>query len=195
MAGWQNAFVIATQRIGWGKLKTWLNCVQINLQHYRLATDNLRKIIEDEGTDRLCIQEPHTIGNKLVGLPRSYKVLAAGEGRKRAAIVINNKNVDTILINQLSDEDAVVMETKVDVTLIIASMYFDINRPIDTDLKKMEATITHAKGVGIIFVIDSNSRSNSWHDVLTNKTGKIMEEFLLSRQLHIVNEDSRCTMF
>jgi hypothetical protein len=63
-----------------------------------------------------------------VGLPRSYKVFASGEGRKRAAIVINNK--DTILITQLSDEDAVVLETKVDnVTLITASTYFDMNKP------------------------------------------------------------------
>ena len=44
-----------------------------------------------------------------------------------------------------------VLETKVDVTLIIASMYFDINRPIDIDLQKMEATLTHAKMVGILF--------------------------------------------
>jgi len=59
----------------------------------------------------------------------------------------------------------------------------------------MEATITHAKGVGIIFAIDSKTRSTSWHDVLTNKRGKIMEEFLLSKQLHIVDEESCCTTF
>ena len=134
MAGWQN--VTAKQRSGRGKLKSKINCVQINLQHSRLATDNLRKMKEDEGTYILCIQEPYTIGSKLVGLPRSYKALAAREGRKLAAIIINNKNIYTILINQLSDEDAVVMEAKVDVTLIIASMYFDINRPIETDLRK-----------------------------------------------------------
>jgi len=89
----------------------------------------------------------------------------------------------------------VVLETKVDnITLIIASMYFDINRPIYTDLQKMEATLTHAEGTGIIFAIDSNSRSTSWHDVLTNKRGKIMEEFLVCKQLHIVNEKC-CTTF
>jgi exonuclease III len=149
MAGCQNS--IAKQRARPGKLEKQLNCIQINLQHSRLATDNLLKIIEEEGTDILCIQEPCTIGNKIVGLPRSYKVFASGEGRKRAAIVINNKQIDTILITQLSDEDTVVLETKVDnVRLIIASMYFDINRPIDIDLQKMEAMLAHAKGVGII---------------------------------------------
>jgi len=91
-----------------------------------LATDNLLKIIDEEGTDILCIQEQYMIRNKIVGSPQSYKVFASGEGRKWAAIVINNKQVDTILINQLSDEVAVVLETKVDTArIIIASMYFD----------------------------------------------------------------------
>jgi len=88
-----------------------------------LATDNLLKIIEEEGTDILCIQVQYMIRNKIVGLPQSYKVFASGEGRKWAVIVINNKKVDTILINQLPDKDAVVLETKVDTTrIIIASM-------------------------------------------------------------------------
>jgi len=82
---------------------------------------------------------------------------ASGEGRKRAAIVINNKQVDTILINQLSDEDTVVLEIKVDVRIIIASTYFDIKWPINIDMQKRDATLAHAKGMGIIFAMDSSS--------------------------------------
>jgi len=90
----------------------------------------------------------------------------------------------------------VVLEIRVDkVILIIASMDFDINRPLDIDLQKMQAILTHAKGVGIIFSIDSNTRSTTWHDMLTNKRGKTLEEFLISRQLHLANEDSCCTTF
>jgi len=90
----------------------------------------------------------------------------------------------------------VVLKTKVgNATLLIASMYFDINRPIDYDLQKMQAIIMHANGVGIVFVVDSNARCTSWHDVLTNKRGKAMEEFLISRQLHIANEESCRTTF
>jgi hypothetical protein len=120
----------------------------------------------------------------------------SGAGRKQAAIVINNKQIDTIKITQLSDEDTVVLETKVgNATLLIASMYFDINRPIVYDLQKMQAILMHANGVGIVFAVDSNARSTSWHDVLTNKRGKTMGEFLISRQLHIANKESCRTMF
>ena len=39
-------------------------------------------------------------------------------------------------------------------TFVVASMYFDIKRPIDYDLQKMQAVMTHAKGMGIVFAID-----------------------------------------
>jgi hypothetical protein len=43
--------------------------------------------------------------------------------------------------------------------------------------------------------IDSNSRSTTWYDVQTNHRGKVLEEFLASNQLHIINEDSTRTTF
>ena len=112
------------------------------------------------------------------------------------AIVINNKQIDTILITQRSDEDVFVLETRVEnVTFIIASMYFHITRPIDIHLQKMQAILKHGKGVGIIFAIDNYAKSTSWNDVLTNRRGKTLEEFLLSRQLHMAKEGSCCTTF
>ena len=189
MAGWQNP--PDRQRYKLGLLKTRLKCLQINLHHSRAATDNLTKIINEEGTDIVFIQEPYNIGNKVVGLPRSYAVFTSGAGRKRAAIVIKNKRLDTLLLTQLSNEDTVVVETKVDkASFILVSMYFDNNRPIDIDLQKMQEILAHTEGVGTIFAIDSNARSTSWHDVITNKRGKTMEEFLTSRQLYTANEES-----
>ena len=43
--------------------------------------------------------------------------------------------------------------------------------------------------------MDSNSRSTTWHDVVTNYRGKEMEEFLTYNQLHIINEGSAMTTF
>jgi len=173
MDGWTMANDTAKQMKRTGKINARLKCLQINIQHSRLAKDNLLKITQEEGIDILGIQEPYTIGNKLAGLSKSLTVYTSGTRRKRAAIVINCKQIDTIKITQLSDEDTVVLETKVgNATLLIASMYFDVNRPIDYDLQKMQAIIMHANGVGIVFAVDSNARSTSLHDVLTNKRGK-----------------------
>jgi hypothetical protein len=43
--------------------------------------------------------------------------------------------------------------------------------------------------------IDSNSRSTTWHDVTTNVRGRLLEEFLASNQLYIINEESPRTTF
>ena len=50
----------------------------------------------------------------MVGLLKKYKIFASGEGRIRAAIVVTNNRVDTILIKQLSVEDTVVLEIIID---------------------------------------------------------------------------------
>jgi molybdopterin converting factor small subunit len=101
------------------------------MQHSRLATGNLRKIIEEDSTDILCIQEPYTIQNKIAGLSKNHKNFATGEGRNRAAIVVTNNQIDALLIKQISDEDVVVLELILgNVKIILASMYFDINREI-----------------------------------------------------------------
>jgi len=78
-----------------GKINAQLKCLQISLQHSRLATDNLLKITQEEGIDFFCKQEPYTIGNKLAGLSKSRTVYTSGAGRERAAILINNKQIDT----------------------------------------------------------------------------------------------------
>jgi len=154
------------------------------------------KIIEEEVTDIVCIQEPYINGNKVMGIPRTYSVHATGAGRERAAILIKNKIMDAILINQLSDEDLVVVEIRVEkATIIIVSMHVDINRPIDIDLQKMQTIVTHTDGLGIIFSIYSNARSASWHYVLPNNRGKKLEEFIASKQLHIANEESSSYSF
>jgi len=41
--------------------------------------------------------------------------------------------------------------------------------------------------------MDSNLRSRTWHDILSNGRGKKLEEFLISKQLFIMNEDSEMT--
>jgi hypothetical protein len=154
-----------------------------------LAKDNLNKITEEENTDILCLQVPYEIRNKIAGMPRRLKIYTAGEGNHRAAIVVNNNQLDTILIKQLSDEDAVVLEIiSSDAKMILASMYFDITSHIDSDLLKMEKIAQYTKGEGALIAMDSNCRSSSWHDIITKERGRRLEEFLMSQQLYILNE-------
>jgi hypothetical protein len=74
-------------------------------------------------------------------------------------------------------------------------MYFDIKRQIAIDLAKIDNILQHANGKGIILTIDSNSRSTSWHDKTTNARGKKLDEYLMSKHLYIMNEESPDTTF
>ena len=74
-------------------------------------------------------------------------------------------------------------------------MYFDIGLQIEIDLLKTESIILPAKGAGVLMPMDSNSRSASWRDTLTNRRGRTSEEFLMSKLLHILNEESDYTTF
>jgi len=41
----------------------------------------------------------------------------------------------------------------------------------------------------------SKCRSTTWHDVVANSRGKLLEEFFASNQLHIINGNSTRTKF
>jgi hypothetical protein len=112
--------------------------MQINLQHSKVATANLMQITEEESTDILCIREPYTIQNKVVGIPNKFRTYTIAGTRSRVAIVVTNKHIDVLLLKQHSGADAVVAEiTVVGVKLILATMYFDICRQIEVDLSKI----------------------------------------------------------
>ena len=51
------------------------------------------------------------------------------------------------------------------------------------------------KGNGLIIAIDSKARSAAWHDFKTKKRGKTMEQFIVSKNVYIVSEESDRTTF
>jgi DNA-binding helix-hairpin-helix protein with protein kinase domain len=59
----------------------------------------------------------------------------------------------------------------------------------------LEQFLKFTKGAKNIIAMDSNSWSTTWHDVLTNSRSKFLEEFIVSNQSHIINEDRARTTF
>jgi hypothetical protein len=101
---------------------------------------------------------------------------------------------DALLITQLSDNDAVLLEiNNRKLTFYAVSVYFDYNEPMD--IKTIEMLLKFTKGKKLLLGIDRNSRSTTWHDIKTNPRGKALEEFLTCNQLHILNEESTRTIF
>ena len=110
-------------------------------------------------------------------------------GSERA--IIPNNTLDALLITQLSNNGTVLLEIHNGNKIIYAaSIYLDFNDSIENNLKTLEKILEFTKGAKLITAMDSNSRSTTWHDMITNSRGKLLEEFIASNQLYIINEDS-----
>lgn len=154
------------------------------------------QLIAQYHIDIAFIQEPYCYKQNIVGITRGYKIFSAGSTRKRAAILITNRDIDSVLISHLSDEDSVLVEIVKDkLQFFISSMYLDSKKSITDDLRKIDDMIAYNTGVGLVIAMDSNARSSLWHDTVTNTRGKDMEEFLVSNNLYLLNEGNQGPTF
>ena len=147
-----------------------LHCLQVNLQHKRAATTNLIQMLRENQIDIAFVQEPHVIHSDLAGIPKSLRTYVSGNGRIRSALLVNNKEIDVVLITQLSDGDCVVAEIRHRNTKFCGiSLYFYITEDIEINIRKTEQIQKYLKGQGLLMALDSNARSKTWHDTITNQ--------------------------
>jgi hypothetical protein len=65
----------------------------------------------------------------LARIPKSLRTYVSGDGRKQSVLFVNNKEIDVVLITQLSGEDCIVAEISYRNTKLYGiSLYFDIRR-------------------------------------------------------------------
>ena len=151
-----------------------VRCMQHNQQHSKTATDDLNLFMKEAHVDIALIQESYVYQYQVKGIHLKYRIFSSGKGKKRADIVVNKKWIHALLIHQMSEEDIVLVEITRDNRISIAvSAYLDIGKDIIQDLNKIKKIIQLAKGKGLLVAIDSNARSKTWHDVITNKRGFI----------------------
>jgi hypothetical protein len=124
-----------------------IKCGQLNVQHSRTATANLMQLIFINKIDMALIQEPYLYQLKITGLTKGYRTFSCGERKRRAAIIIQDKTIDVLLITQQSNEDAVLLEVQNGrLSFFAASAYFDYNEPIDNSIKIIERLLKCNKG-------------------------------------------------
>ena len=92
------------------------------------------------------IQEPYRYEGKLTGITKGYRTYAYGEGKHRAAIIVQDNTIYSLLITQLSDKDAVLLEiNNGKLRFYAASVYFDFNEPIDNNVKTVKRILKYTK--------------------------------------------------
>jgi len=138
------------------------------------------------------IQEPYTIRDKVVGTTKRYRTFTLSIGRTRAVTVVINNQIDVLLIQEATDKDTVVLEiTLENLKFYSVNTYLDITEEMDKNIDTLNGILQITNTQGILITMDSNSRSRTWHDKLTNARGKKLEEFLISKQLFIMKKTAR----
>jgi hypothetical protein len=79
--------------------------------------------------------------------------------------------------------------------IISASIYLDIKEELNNKIAKIEEILKFGIGTGILIAMDSNSRSQASHDKQTNTRGRTLEDYLTTRDLNIINEESDHTTY
>jgi hypothetical protein len=65
----------------------------------------------------------------------------------------------------------------------------------ERDIDTIENIRQLTKGEGLILAIDSNARSRLWFDKYTNARGRTLEDYIITRDLHILNRETGIPSF
>ena len=104
--------------------------------------------------------------------------------------------IDAVAVKQVSDEDTTLTEFSYKgINFYGASLYFAIDRDVGRDTGKVEEIRKFTRGKGLILSINSNSRSRLWHDMHTNQQVKHVEEFIITSNLILMNEETDIPTF
>jgi hypothetical protein len=103
--------------------------------------------------------------------------------------------MDAIFITNFSDEDSFLGNNTWKPEIFASSVYFDLEDPIENNLTKIDGLMKFVRNGRILIATDSNASSKTWHGVKTNSGGRKMEEYIASKQLHIINEESESFTF
>jgi hypothetical protein len=78
-----------------------IKCYQVNVQHSKATTANLMQMISTDKVGMALIQETYQYQGKLTGITKRYRTFTCGEGKRGAAIIIQENTIDALLITQL----------------------------------------------------------------------------------------------
>ena len=120
------------------------------------------QLISTDKIGMALIQELYHYQGKRTGITKGYRTYAYGKGKHRAAIIVQDKTIDVLVITQISDKDAVLLEiNNAKLRFYAANVYFDFNEPIDNNIKRVERILKFTKGKKLLLAMDTNSRSTT----------------------------------
>ena len=161
---------------------------QLNCNKSKLCNDHICHLMSQK-KEIFCLQEPYYYRNRMVGIPKDYKVY--GETNSRAAILAPS-SFELIYVNEYSCKD-ITLCYMTSSNWYFASIYLDIHEdPVHPYFEKM-VDYFNSINANAVFCIDTNSHSYLWNSRDENERGEKLTDFILSSNLIVLNEGSTPT--
>ena len=153
----------------------------------------LRKLIDDQNLDIICIQEPYSCKGRIPHMPVSARIIKEGEA-PMAAIVIMNKQVKVVRVSQLCNTHTNCIEVvSPSGRWILVNVYFQFSEDINLDV--LRAICETYSGTPIIIMADANSKSPWWFSKIRDARGEILEDFISEFGLNVENQPHKPPTF
>ncbi|HEY0221242.1 MAG TPA: hypothetical protein VGC17_00205, partial [Lactovum miscens] len=171
-----------------------LKFAQINLLHCKKATYTHCLGIKQEQTDISLIQEPWVRGNKIHGFGQLHdRLLYCKTGIKPRAAIYVASNVNTMMLNQYSNDDVVTMRVCRSVSeggdFIVVSAYLPYDSPTPPPGPFLEKIVEFCdkKSIPLLIGTDSNSHHVIWGSSNINLRGEQLVQYLMSTEMMVMN--------
>uniref|UniRef100_A0ABD2VWM3 Reverse transcriptase domain-containing protein n=1 Tax=Trichogramma kaykai TaxID=54128 RepID=A0ABD2VWM3_9HYME len=163
---------------------------------------DLGAMIVERGVDFALLQEPWTYGSDPVGLPSSLRRFSSTSGK--AAVIVANDKIDCMIIDNLTSENGVCVWMGCEWgSFYVVSLYCQFGREIEVDVDYLDGVLDGTSDSNLIIATDANACSRMWFSKssrghfrgVAGKRGAVLEEFILIRDLEILNQPSQVFTF
>ena len=172
-----------------------LRCTQINLHKTICANISFDAWMTDNNIHCGLVQEPYLNRNKVSGFI-NYKIFKGATKGTIRSLIIMKKSINAWLLTQFSDGDQVAITVKTkDKTYVLASIYMPYDAQVIPPSTLTKKLIDFCQNNRYEFLIsaDANSHHTVWGSSDINNRGDGLLNYIISKDLYILNKGSRPT--
>ena len=174
---------------------------QANLQHSKAAALEIGKNFDKGLFDIVLIQEPYMKNNVVcINTQNGIILYQQNNGKVRSCILVN-QSLKYFVLPQFTDTDEVTVKVSLKdengnfVDIIFCSGYFPYDAVYDPPSHNIINLVDYCNksGLNLIVGCDANAHNVVWGSSDTNKRGESLMEFLLIKELIVLNEGNEPT--
>lgn len=154
-------------------------------------------MIREGNIDILCLQELYSYKGKVRGYTSlDCRVVQPDETNPWIAVVVVEEKLQIFRVAYEETEHLLCLHILSEIDdFYLINIYCQFSMPIESFLTNVEKILNELNGNKVIVLMDSNTTFQLWFSNEINERRKIIEEFLLSKNLFVVNEPNNSSTF